>query len=181
MNTQIFTILALFLLLLISGACRPVILEQQQATATAFANSEFALGRQSAETAAMALCNVDFQAGSTAYQQSVCAVSTQIGCQLLSDQIGQSWHDFSRTYPVPRLLCELRSSRQLEESRQFGLAVQYWLLKLHGSEGWPQENAEREYWLQVARENGKWKLNRILVPDEVRYYTSLMSIGTTGQ
>lgn len=170
-----------FLLLVLVTACRPVVLEQQQATATAFARSELMLGRQSAESAALALCNVDFQAGSAAYQKSICGLSTRLGCQLLSDQIAQSWQDFTLAYPVPRLTCELRSSRLLEESRQFGLPVQYWLLKLHGEEGWTHENAEREYWLQVARENGHWKLNRILVADEVRYYTSLLSIETTGQ
>ena len=171
----------LFLLLFILGACRPVVLAQQQATATAFIESEQVLGRHSAELAAFALCNVDFKAGSAAYQKSICDLSTRMGCQLLSDQIAQSWQDFTRAYPVPRLVCELRSSRLLEESRQFGLPVQYWLLRMHGSEGWPQTSAEREYWLQVARENGAWKLNRILVPDEVRYYSSLMSIESTGQ
>ena len=61
----------------------------------------------------------------------------------------------------------------LAESRQFGLLVKYWLVKLQGKDGWPKGTPKREYWLQVAEENGNWKLNRILVLDEIRYYSVL--------
>jgi hypothetical protein len=179
MNLNYALLLMVFILLALS-ACRPVILSQQQATAIAFVQSEETIGRQAAENAAMALCNVDFTRGQQSYQLQVCAQSTQMGCRILTLQIGETWKNFKLSYPVPRLVCEIRSSQLLEESRQFNLSVQYWQVKLRGTEGWPQPTADREYWLQVARENGNWKLNRVLVLDEVRYYAALQSDSGNG-
>lgn len=174
------TLMLVFFILLTLSACRPVLLSQQQATAVAFAVSEQALGRQAAETAAMALCNVNFTWGMQNYQNQVCGQATKMGCQVLSLQIGETWKNFNLTYPVPKLVCETRSSKLLEESRQFNLPVQFWQVSLHGTEGWPQDSTEREYWLQVARENGAWKLNRVLVMDEVRYYAAMQSASGNG-
>jgi len=155
------------------GACKPVIIEQQQATATAYEGSVLELGKQSAEQSAMLFCNVDFKMGKEEYQKKVCAQATPMGCRILSTQIDATWQSFKAAYPVPSLVCELQSSQLLEESRQFGLAVQYWLVKLQGKDGWPKGTPNREYWLQVAEENGNWKLNRVLVLDEIRYYSVL--------
>lgn len=163
---------ALFLAAVIS-ACKPVIPEQQQATATAFERSVLELGKQVAEQSAMVLCNVDFKKGKEEYQKNICARATPMGCQILSNQMDETWQSFMTAYPVSRLVCELQSSQLLEESRQFGLPVQFWLVKLQGKEGWMKGTPTREYWLQVAEENGNWKLNRVLVLDEIRYYSAL--------
>jgi hypothetical protein len=162
--------LALFLMIAVS-ACKPVLLEQQQATATAFERSELELGKQAAEQSAMLFCNVDFEKGKEDYRQKICAQATTMGCRILSTQMDETWQGFIEAYPVPHLVCELQSSQLLEESRQFGLPVQYWLVKLQGKEGWPKSTPKREYWLQVAEENSMWKLNRVLVLDEIRYYS----------
>jgi hypothetical protein len=174
MNRLSFLILGLLFLMAVS-ACKPVLLEQQQATATAFVRSDLELGRQAAEQSALVLCNVDFKQGKAAYQKSICDLSTEMGCRMLSTQVDETWESFSRAYPVPNLACELRSSQLLEESRQFGLPVQYRLVTLHGMDGWPKDVPEHEYWLQVAKENGAWKLNRVLVLDEARYYSILQT------
>jgi hypothetical protein len=168
----------LLLVLIALSACKPVLLEQQQATATSFSRSEQELGRQAAEKGAAALCNVEFKAGKDAYKNSICVLATQMGCRLVSTQIEETWESFSKAYPVTQLGCEFRSSQFLEESFQFGLPVQYWQVKLAAGEGWPKDTPEREYWLQVAREDGTWKLNRVLVLDEIRYYALLQSVGT---
>lgn len=175
MKNSLFFFILMALLLL--SACKPVLLEQQQATATSFSRSEQELGRQVAEQSAAALCNVDFKTGKDAYKTSICALATQMGCRLISTQIDETWESFSKAYPVTRLTCEFRSSQFLEESRQFGLPVQYWQVKLAAGEGWPKDTSQREYWLQVAREDGAWKLNRVLVLDEIRYYALLQSVG----
>jgi len=161
------------LLAIVLSACKPVIREQQQATATAFESAVLELGRQSAEQSALLFCNVDFNLGKEEYQKKVCAQATPMGCRILSTQIDATWQSFTEAYPVPGLVCELLSSQLLEESRQFGLAVQYWLVKLQGKEGWPKNTPTREYWLQVAEESGNWKLNRVMVLDEIRYYSVL--------
>ena len=163
---------ALFLATVFS-ACKPVSIEQQQATATAFERSALELGKQAAEQSAIFLCNVDFKKGKEEYQKNICARATPMGCQILSIQMDEIWQSFITAYPVPRLVCELQSSQLLEESRQFGLPVQYWLVKLQAKEGWVKDTPIREYWLQVAEENGNWKLNRVLVLDEIRYYSAL--------
>jgi hypothetical protein len=170
---KFFTLFPALFLAAVVCACKPVIIEQQRATATAFARSVLELGKQSAEQSAMLFCNVDFKMGKEEYLKKVCAEATPMGCRILSTQIEDTWQSFTAAYPAPGLVCELRSSQLLEESRQFGLPVQYWLVKLLGKDGWPKNTAIREYWLQVAEENGNWKLNRVLVLDEIRYYSAL--------
>ena len=172
MNKFLILFPVLFLAAVVS-ACKPVIIEQQRATATAFERSVHELGKQSAEQSAMLFCNVDFKMGKEEYLKKVCAQATPMGCRILSTQIEKTWQIFTEAYPVPGLVCELRSSHLLEASFQFGLPVQYWLVKLQGKDGWPKNTAIREYWLQVAEENGNWKLNRVLVLDEIRYYSVL--------
>jgi hypothetical protein len=162
-----------FCLAVVFSACKPVLIEQQQATATAFERSVLELGKQSAEQSAMLFCNVDFKKGKEEYQKKVCAQATSMGCRIISTQIDATWKSFQAAYPAPSLVCELQSSQLLEQSQQFGVLVQYWLVKLQGKDGWPKNTPAREYWLQLAEENGNWKLNRVLVLDEIRYYAAL--------
>ena len=48
----------------------------------------------------------------------------------------------------------------LEESRQLGLLVKYWLVKLQGKDGWPKGTPKRGYWLQVQQLVGRLALFR---------------------
>ena len=174
MNKLPSAILSLFLLMIVCS-CKPVSLEEQRVIATAFVQDEITNGQKAAEQGAMALCNIDLDQGKEAYQQKVCEQTTPTGCQVISIQIDDVWQDFTTTYQLPRLTCELKTSQLLEESRQFGMQVQFWLVKLEGKEYEPQNSSDREYWLQVALQDGSWKLNRILLVDEIRYYAVVES------
>jgi len=165
-----FLYFSILLVIFLSPGCSSVSLEEQRVQATAFVTDRNDQAEQAASQAAMALCNVDISAGMDAYQQQVCSVATQTGCQIISSQIASVWQNFETSYQVPQLTCELATNKFLEETHQFGLDVQFWLVKLEGEGYAPSSSNQREYWLQVANEDGEWKLNRILLVDEIRYY-----------
>lgn len=170
MNKLSISIICLFLLTSVCS-CQSVSLEEQRVMATAYVQDEIDNGQKAAEQGAMALCNIDLDQGKEAYQQKVCEQTTAIGCQVISIQIDNGWQGLTTTYQLPRLTCELKTSQLLEEGYQFGMKVQFWLVKLEGEDYYPQNSSNREYWLQVALEEGSWKLNRYLLVDEIRYYT----------
>ena len=154
-------------------ACQPVSLRNQRATATAYAVSFMTDAMAAAENGAMALCNIDFEAGKNAYLENVCAVSTRPGCEYYRNKIADSWRDLDRSYTSNRLGCVKGTSRFLEVGNQFGMNVQYWQISLQGTEGWGADSGSREYWLQVAEENSAWMLNRVLTGDEVAFYLTI--------
>ena len=164
------SILLIFVVIAAFMGCSTVSIDEQRVLATAYVEDENDQAQNAAEQAALALCNVDITAGMTEYQQKVCAISTQTGCQIISAQIESVWKDFQTVYQVPQLTCELMTNQLLEATRQFGMDVQFWKIKLKGEGYAPANSNEREYWLQVANENGEWKLNRVLLVDEIRYY-----------
>jgi hypothetical protein len=51
--------------------------------------------------------------------------------------------------------------------------VQYWQINLVGTEGWAPSAKNREYWVQVAEEQGLWKFNRVLTNDEIAMYLTI--------
>ena len=173
-SQKIFARIAFFGLLL--AGCKPVLIEQQRATATAYVQSELLKSRQAAEKSAMALCNIDIQAGKESYKEQVCEEASDLGCQIIKDQIETTWEEFTRSNTSQRLTCELQSGQLLEETRQFNEPVKNWLVKLEGKEGWPEDRRLREYWLQVSNNNGAWKLNRILSINEIRFYNTVKVI-----
>jgi len=154
-------------------SCQPVSRNSQRATATAYAVAYMNTAMQAAETGALALCNIDFAEGGEQYVENVCEVSTQAGCTFFTSQIAAAWNDLARSYSSERMECKAATSRFVEEGRQFGMLVQYWQINLLGTAGWPSNAKNREYWVQVAEENGLWKLNRVLTTDEVDFYTAI--------
>lgn len=158
---------------LLAVSCQPVSRHTQRATATAYAASYMGNAMQAAEGGAMALCNMDFSAGAEEYAQNICAVSTQAGCEFFTAQIADAWEDLKRSFSAEKLECIAGTSRFLEEGTQFGMPVQYWQIYLMGTGGWASGAENREYWLQVAEENGRWKLNRVLTGDEVALYKTI--------
>ena len=163
--------------LILLSACQPVSIYTQRATATAYSSEYMTSAMQAAENGAMALCNIDFNAGGETYLEQICAVSTDLGCAFYGDQVPDVWNDLARSYTSDILECEVGTSRLLEEGEQFGMRVQYWHLNLVGTKGWTEGARNREYWVQVAEENSNWKLNRILTSDEVAYYLAIDSMG----
>lgn len=177
MNKKI-VILSFIILIAALISCSSVSIEEQRVVATAYVEVEMEQAKTAAEQAALSLCNVDLSAGMATYQQKICALATQAGCQIISDQIKGVWQNFQTAYQIPQLNCELVKSQLIEETRQFGMDVQFWQVKLNGENYAPQNSSEREYWLQVANENGQWKLNRVLLVDEIRYYLASDSLVT---
>ncbi|HUV16596.1 MAG TPA: hypothetical protein VMW28_08560 [Pelolinea sp.] len=157
-------------------SCQPVSRHTQRATATAYAASYMTSAMEAAENGALALCNIDFSSGGETYIEDVCAASTQIGCKFFTTQIADAWNDLERSYSSDRLGCITGTSRFLEEGRQFGMLVQFWQINLVGTDGWSSSAKNREYWLQVAEENGRWKLNRVMTGDEVEVYLTIDSM-----
>ncbi len=160
-------------LLLLAVSCQPVSRNTQRATATAYAVSYMSDAMTAAETGAMALCNIDFEAGKDAYIRNVCEVTTSLGCDFFTKQIDEVWNDLDQTYKSSKLGCVVGTSKFLEEGNQFGMRAQYWQVNLQGTEGWGANSGSRDYWLQVAEENSSWKLNRVLTGDEVAYYLTI--------
>jgi hypothetical protein len=174
-------LLTIILALLSAVSCQPVSRNSQRATATAYAVAYMNTAMQAAESGAMALCNIDFNAGGEQYIENICGVSTQAGCAFFTSQIAAAWSDLARSYSSERLECKAGTSRFLEEGRQFGMLVQYWQINLLGTAGWPSNAKSREYWVQVAEENGLWKLNRVLTTDEVDFYTAIEGMASVEQ
>ncbi len=172
---RLFTIFILTVLVTIT-ACQPVSIYNQRATATAYSSDYMTTAMRAAEDGAMALCNLDFDAGPEAYEEQICENSTQLGCAFFMKQVAEAWADLARAYSADQLECELSTSRFLEEGQQFGMLTQYWQVNLQGTKGWSTGEKNREYWLQVAEENGQWKLNRVLTSDEVAYYLAIDSM-----
>ncbi len=168
-----FAVAFMIIAVLFAASCQPVSRNSQRATATAYAVAYMNTAMQAAETGALALCNIDFKAGGEKYVENVCEVSTQAGCSFFTSQIAENWGDLARSYSAERLECKAGTSRFLEEGRQFGMLVQYWQVNLLGTAGWPSNTNNREYWVQVAEENGLWKLNRVLTTDEVDFYNAI--------
>ena len=158
-------------------ACEPTSIYTQRATATAYSADYMVSAMQAAENGAMALCNIDFNAGPEAYLEEICSTSTELGCSYYSDQVADVWEDLQRSYSADLLECSVGTSRFLEEGQQFGMRVQYWQVLLQGTTGWDNSNKNREYWLQVAEENSNWKLNRVLTSDEIAFYLTIDTLG----
>ncbi len=165
-------------MLLATASCQPVSIHTQRATATAYAVSYMNTAMEAAEDGAMALCNIDFEEGMDAYVEKICDASTQLGCELFTAQIADAWNDLERSYTSNRLGCNTGTSMFLEEGRQYGMLVQYWQINLVGIEGWSSSARNREYWVQVAEENGVWKLNRVLTGEEVNLYQTIESMAS---
>jgi hypothetical protein len=174
-NLTLWIVLA-FTTLIFLASCKPVSIYTQRATATAYSTSYMTTAMQAAENGAMALCNIDFNAGEQSYVDQICEASTTLGCTYFTDQISQAWADLKRAYTANVLKCTPSTSRFLEEGQQFGMRVQYWQVNLQGGQGWSEGNKNREYWLQVAEENSNWKLNRVLTSDEVAFYLAIDSM-----
>ncbi len=172
--SMIFALSALTLL----ASCQPVSIYSQRATATAYSTEYMTTAMQAAENGAMALCNIDFDAGSDAYVQQICASATVLGCEFFTNQVEQAWADLKRAYASDELECTPATSRFLDEGQQFGMRVQYWQVNLQGTKGWSEGSKNREYWLQVAEENSNWNLNRVLTSDEVAFYLSIDAMET---
>ena len=158
------------------SACQGVNLAEQQATATAFANSSQAKASILAEKAAMALCEIDFTSGKEFFTSTICDLSTSIGCTLIGLEIDQNWEALLANYGEVKLGCKVDESRLLERGRQFGNVVEYWLVKTRGVSGWPQNGLTRSYWLQLSEDGEDWKLNRMLEKGEITYYSVLFGI-----
>lgn len=172
-KTFIIILLIVTAMMLLAVSCQPVSRHTQRATATAYAASYMNSAMEAAENGALALCNIDFTEGVESYVEEVCDASTQIGCEFFSTQIADAWNDLERSYSSDRLGCITGTSKFLEEGKQFGMLVQYWQINLAGTEGWSSSAKNREYWLQVAEESGRWKLNRVLTGDEVEFYLTI--------
>lgn len=172
-HTPAIVMLILILTALLATACQPVSRHTQRATATAYAADYMNSAMQAAEEGALALCNIDFEEGAEKYVEDVCAASTQTGCKFFMTQIADAWNDLERSTSSDRLECVTGTSKFLEEGKQFGMLVQYWQINLVGHEGWSSGAKNREYWIQVAEENGRWKLNRVLTGDEVEFYQTI--------
>ena len=163
----------LMLTFLLLAACQPVSRSAQQATATAFANVYMIEAMEAAEAGAMALCAVDFNGSPQAYIDNVCAESTILACNVIEEEINLAWEDMQQLYSSRKLACAQSTSRLLEEGRQYGMQVQYWKVNLKGIQGFTEGNTDREYWLQVADENGTWKFNRVLTSGEAALYLTI--------
>lgn len=157
-------------------ACQPTSVYTQRATATAYSTDYMVSAMQAAENGAMALCNIDFDAGPETYLDEVCLASTALGCAFYTNQVAEVWEDLRRSYSSDVLECAVGTSRFLDEGQQFGMRVQYWEVLLQGTTGWTG-NKNREYWLQVAEENSNWKLNRVLTSDEIAFYLTIDTLG----
>jgi len=168
----VILIAAVFILIL-AVSCQPISRNTQRATATAYAVSYMVDAMASAESSALVLCNIDFEAGKETYIENICAATTTLGCKLFTSQISETWEDLDRSYSSKKLGCVAGTSRFLEEGNQFGMRTQYWQVSLQGTEGWGANSGSREYWLQVADENSSWKLNRVLTGDEVAFYKTI--------
>jgi len=175
-NQTLIRILILTFLVFIS-ACQPISIYTQRATATAYSTEQMTPAMQAAENGAMVLCNIDFRDGEDNYLQQICDASTALSCKFFTDQVSSAWDDLERSYSSDTLVCEIGTSRFLEEGEQFGMQVQYWKVNLRGTSGWAENARDREYWLQVAEENSNWKLNRVLTSDEIAYYLSIDTMG----
>ena len=172
MPKKLFAIISLFVLVA-ATACQPTSIYTQRATATAYSTDYMISAMQAAENGAMALCNIDFDAGPKTYLDEICSTTTDLGCTFYTDQVAAVWEDLTRAYSSDVLECVVGTSRFLDEGEQYGMRVQYWLVNLEGTTGWSNSSRNREYWLQVAEENSNWKLNRVLTSDEIAYYISI--------
>ncbi len=172
-----YVLIILSLVTMAITACQPTSIYTQRATATAYSADYMVSAMQAAENGAMALCNIDFDAGPEAYLDEICLASTALGCAYYSDQVAEVWEDLRRSYSSDLLECAIGTSRFLEEGQQFGMRVQYWEVLLQGTTGWSGSSNNREYWLQVAEENSNWKLNRVLTSDEIAFYLTIDTLG----
>ncbi len=159
----------LLMILLLIG-CSKATLVEQQSMATAYEETSMVNAKDAAESGALAFCNIDFTVGKEEYQKVICDVTTELGCEYYRNELDDNWDAISDVYNTDKLECEIVSSELIEDSEQFGYQTQIWFVRLIGTVGWQQNQSNREYWIQIANENGKWKLNRILSLTEIYYY-----------
>jgi len=160
-------------LVALSCGCSPVYLTSQRATATAYADVSMNKAMQAAEQSALTLCEIDFSFSQQTYIDAVCALSTVYGCKVFEKQIADSWETLEDTFSADRLACEQPRSMLVEEGVQFGQRIQVWRVELQGTIGWPQDQKERQYWLQISEQDGEWRLNRLVSSEEIAIYLAL--------
>lgn len=159
-----------FLVMAALIGCSKVTLAEQQSTATVYEETSMVNAKEAAETGALAFCNIDFTAGKEEYQDVICDVATTLGCDYYRNELDDSWDAITEVYNTDKLVCEFVSSELIEDSEQFGFQTQIWFVRLVGTVGWEQKQSNRDYWIQIANEDGEWKLNRILSLTEIDYY-----------
>lgn len=170
----------LVLLSVLLIACKPVSLENQQATATTYEALSMTDAMQAAEDGALALCAVDVAEGPDAYAANICSVSTRLACQLISEEIADSWQELVSGFSSEKMACTFSTSRLLEEGEQYGMPVQSWRVLLKGVQGFSAGEIDQEYWLQTAEEDGHWKFNRLLSNGEISFYLELQKLEEEG-
>lgn len=163
------------------AGCKTVEITEQRSTATAYQKNSMLAAKGAAEAGALAFCNINFEGGLEAYKQSICSVTTSLGCEHYTQELDKSWDSIVDVYNTDALVCDFVSSELMEESTQFGFPVQVWFVRLIGTVGWPENQTNRDYWLQIAEESGEWKLNRMLSLTEIEYFQSRFQGSTNAQ
>ena len=164
-----FLIFLIGIVLWLAG-CQKLSIEEQRALATQSQERSLLSAQEAVEASAHTLCNINFEEGKQKYIDALCTKTTNLACVYFTQEVDRDWDAMQNTYNTPKLVCEWVSSDFIEESVQFGFPVQVWFIRMVGTIGWPMDRNNRDYWLQMAYENGSWKLNRILSYVEISFY-----------
>ena len=108
------------------AGCKTAEITEQRSTATAYQKNSMLAAKGAAEAGALAFCNINFEGGLEAYKQSICSVTTSLGCDYYTQELEKSWDSIVDVYNTDALVCEFVSSEMMEESTQFGFPEPSW-------------------------------------------------------
>jgi hypothetical protein len=133
-------------------------------------------GRESAITGARQFYTVDFQKGQQAWLDSLCAVSTQMGCLMDQKVIAPNlWEQFikAKTITTVQVKAQEKVQEQLASTRGNAF-TQVWRLQIQLSAAWPMQQKPQTTFPALAlvvKENGAWKFERFLTEEEITVFS----------
>ena len=125
------------------------------------------LDAQAAVAALTAFYTLDYAEPVDQWQGRVCALTTADGCQLTQTLFAPTVRQVVEVNQV-KTGCTVQALRLVENNND----TRIWLLEVTLDAPWPGENSTTQVYVEVARNNGNWLLNRILFDQETARFTT---------
>lgn len=125
--------------------------------------------QQAALAGVQAFYSLDFRETSQAWLARVCALSTRQGCQVIRAHFAPAIQHVLETHR-PQTTSQVTVVRRVEE--QPGRSI--WLLQVRLTRPWPGlQAATQPVYAEVALEDGRWLLQRILFAQEAARFAEV--------
>ncbi len=136
-----------------SNAAAPIALTEDAAAAVA-------------ENGLKTMFTVDYEAGYDAWVQSICAISTEKGCNATQDLFGSSMRANMENYKTDQVVSAVKAIKMVDERVTNDVRSQMWVVEITAS-GWEEEQTDLAV-VELVEDNGAWKFEMLVpVPPEM--------------